>query len=140
MVRTRSQRTIAHVLPRELLSRCIEFLPLEELQPYTKDAYREREYVDMGESHILWKPPAEAKRVSKGFRSAARYALTKGRYRPVHSFLDAVQNDWQDRDVADSVASEIESFRIWGPALWDARESATDEIDVPRDYVPAATA
>ena len=58
----------------------------------------------------------------------------------MHSFLDAVQNDWQDRDVADSVASEIESFRIWGPALWDARESANDEIDVPRDYVPAATA
>ena len=93
MVRTRSQRTIAHVLPRELLSRCIEFLPLED-----------------------W------------------------RYRPVHSFLDTVRNDWQDRGVADSVASEIESFRIWGPALWDTREGANDEIDVPRDYVPAATA
>ena len=198
MVRTRSQRTITHLLPRDLLSYCLEFLPLEELHPYTKDAYRERAYVDMGESHILWKPPAEAKRVSKGFRSAARYALTKGRwrplklfceqglaavvgpgsappavpdqmkalfrevwslepcgvivelcmlrnfrhwrYRPVHSFLDTVQNDWQDRGVADSVVAEIQSFRIWGPALWDASESATDEIDVPRDYVPAATA
>ena len=62
------------------------------------------------------------------------------RYRPVHSFLDTVRNDWQDRGVADSVVAEIESFRIWGPALWDAGESATDEIDVPRDYVPAATA
>ena len=38
-VRTRSQRTITHLLPRELLAYCLEFLPLQELQPYTKDAY-----------------------------------------------------------------------------------------------------
>ena len=80
MVQTRSQRTITlQSLPRELLSLCLEFLPFAEVQPY--EPKRERSY--FGLRRIL-----DAKRVSKNFRSAARYALTRGRWRPLKLFCE----------------------------------------------------
>ncbi len=80
MVLTRSQRTITiQSLPRELLAHCLAFLPFAEVQPY--EPKRERSY--FGLRRIL-----DAKRVSKNFRSAARYALTRGRWRPLKLFCE----------------------------------------------------
>ena len=71
MVLTRSQRTITlQSLPRELVAHCLEFLPFAEVQPYEPKVTRSY----FGLRRIL-----DAKRVSKNFRSAARYALTRGR-------------------------------------------------------------
>ena len=80
MVLTRSQRTITiQSLPRELVALCLEFLPFAEVQPY--------------EPKVTWsyggpRRVLDAKRVSKNFRSAARYALTRGRWRPLRLFCE----------------------------------------------------
>ena len=80
MVQTRSQRTITiQSLPRELAAHCLEFLPFAEVQPYEPKVTRSY----FGSRRIL-----DAKRVSKNFRSAARYALTRGRWRPLKLFCE----------------------------------------------------
>ena len=63
MPRLRSQTRITSVLPRELLQRTLEFLPFDDVH-------------------------TEAKCVSRDFRSAARRALTRGRWQPMQLFSE----------------------------------------------------
>ena len=56
-LRSQTRRPALRVLPREVLARCIEFLPFDEA--------------------------LEMKQVSKEVRSAARRAIARGRWRPV---------------------------------------------------------
>ena len=75
----------------------------------------------------------DAKRVSKNFRSAARYALSRGRwrYRPVHSFVHALQNDWEDRALAEAVLRAVDEYLN----LYGLYQTQYDQFDVPRDHV-----
>ena len=71
MPRLRSQTRITGVLPRELLQRSLEFLPVREVY-------------------------CEAQLISSEFLSASRRALTRGRWRPIRFVsehgLSALQN------------------------------------------------
>ena len=58
MPRLRSQTVFTSILPPELLERCLECLPFEEVH-------------------------TNVKQVSKTMRSAARRSLTRGRWRPI---------------------------------------------------------
>ncbi len=63
MPRLRSQTVFTSILPPELLERCLECLPFEEVH-------------------------TNVKQVSKEVRSAARRSLTRGRWRPVKYVLE----------------------------------------------------
>ena len=63
MPRLRSQTVFTRILPPELLERCLECLPFEEVH-------------------------TNVKQVSKEVRSAARRSLTRGRWRPVKYVLE----------------------------------------------------
>ena len=130
MVQTRSQRTITiQSLPRELLSLCLEFLSFAEVQPY--EPKRRWSWQSETPRRILG-----AKRVSKNFRSAARYALTRGRWRPLNggvgaqvgaqfmiernflwwkhrpyiSFAALVRNYWEDSQLAGTLLDVLEEY------------------------------
>ena len=83
MPRLRSQTGFTRILPPELVERCLESLPFEEV-------------------HTI-------KQVSKEVRSAARRSLTRGRWRPVKYVLEnAIVTNALERP---SSAAEIATFR-----------------------------
>ena len=63
MPRLRSQTGFTGILPPELVERCLEFLPFEEVH-------------------------TNMKQVSKAITSAARRSLTRGRWRPIKYVLE----------------------------------------------------
>ena len=63
MLRIQSKTCITGILPPELVERCLEFLPFEEVH-------------------------TNVKQVSKVMRSAARRSLTRGRWRPIKYVLE----------------------------------------------------
>ena len=84
MPRRRSQTGFTGILPPELVERCLEFLPFEEVH-------------------------TNAKQVSKAMRSAARRCLTRGRWRPLKYVVEnAIVTNALERP---SSAAEIATFR-----------------------------
>mmetsp|Transcript_24096 Transcript_24096/g.73582 ORF Transcript_24096/g.73582 Transcript_24096/m.73582 type:complete len:299 (+) Transcript_24096:69-965(+) len=84
MPRRRSQTGFTGILPPELVERCLEFLPFEEVH-------------------------TNAKQVSKAMRSAARRCLTRGRWRPLKYVVEnAMVTNALERP---SSAAETATFR-----------------------------
>ena len=84
MPRLRSQTGFTRILPPELVERCLEFLPFEEVH-------------------------TNAKQVSKAMRSAARRCLTRGRWRPLKYVVEnAMVTNALERP---SSAAETATFR-----------------------------
>jgi hypothetical protein len=84
MLRIQSQTCITSILPAELVERCLEFLPFEEVH-------------------------TNVKQVSKVVRSAARRSLTRGRWRPIKYVLEnAIVTNALERP---SSAAETAQFR-----------------------------
>ena len=84
MPRRRSQTGFTGILPPELVERCLEFLPFEEVH-------------------------TNAKQVSKAMRSAARRCLTRGRWRPLKYVVEnAIVTNALERP---SSAAETATFR-----------------------------
>ena len=84
MLRIQSQTCITGILPPELVERCLEFLPFEEVH-------------------------TNVKQVSKVVRSAARRSLTRGRWRPIKYVLEnAIVTNALERP---SSAAETAQFR-----------------------------
>ncbi len=52
-------------------------------------------------------------------------------YRPVHSFVHALQNDWEDRALAEAVLRAVDEFLN----LYGLYQTQYDQFDVPRDHV-----
>ena len=114
MPRRRSQTGFTGILPPELVERCLEFLPFEEVH-------------------------TNAKQVSKAMRSAARRCLTRGRWRPLKYVVEnAIVTNALERP---SSAAETAQFReAWAldpglvllelNMLWrNEKESHEDDID-----------
>ena len=89
MPRLRSQTRITSVLPRELLQRSLEFLPVHEVY-------------------------GEAKLVSREFLSTARRALTRGRWRPIKLFSEESERHWEKFENGVDLSSSHETFKaVW---------------------------
>ena len=114
MPRLRSQTVFTGILPPELVERCLEFLPFEEVH-------------------------TNVKQVSKEVRSAARRSLTRGRWRPVKYILEnAIVTNALERPPS---AAETARFReAWAldpglvllelNLLWrNKKEGHEDDID-----------
>ena len=104
MPRLRSQTVFTSILPPELLERCLEFLPFEEVH-------------------------TNAKQVSKAMRSAARRCLTRGRWRPLKYVVENAMVT--NADERPSSAAETATFRAaWAVAsfIFWLREWDTDEL------------
>ena len=114
MPRLRSQTVFTSILPPELLERCLECLPFEEVH-------------------------TNVKQVSKEVRSAARRSLTRGRWRPVKYVLEnAIVTNALERPPS---AAETARFReAWAldpglvllelNLLWrNEKDSHEDDID-----------
>ena len=84
MPRRRSQTGFTGILPPELVERCLEFLPFEEVH-------------------------TNAKQVSKAMRSAARRCLTRGRWRPLKYVVENAMVT--NADERPSSAAETATFR-----------------------------
>ena len=77
-------------LPVDLAARCLEFLPFDTVRGAKRGV----------------------KRVSRGLRSAARRALTRGRWRPIKQFAEASLFIKETMDSPDAVpAASIERYR-----------------------------
>ena len=84
MPRLRSQMGLSGTLPPELVERCLEFLPFEDLH-------------------------TNVKQLSKAMRSAARRCLTRGRWRPLKYVVEnAMVTNALERP---SSAAETATFR-----------------------------
>ena len=89
MPRLRSQTRITSVLPRELLQRSLEFLPVREVY-------------------------CEAQLISSEFLSASRRALTRGRWRPMARFSDEAEEHRNRFEYGADLSSWHETFKeVW---------------------------
>ena len=104
MPRLRSQTRITSVLPRELLQRSLEFLPVREVY-------------------------CEAQLISSEFLSASRRALTRGRWRPMALFSKEAEEHRNRFEYGTDLSSWHETFKeVWALepgevflelAIWD---------------------
>ena len=104
MPRLRSQTRITSVLPRELLQRSLEFLPVREVY-------------------------CEAQLISSEFLSASRRALTRGRWRPMALFSKEAEEHRNRFEYGADLSSWHETFKaVWALepgevflelAIWD---------------------
>ena len=89
MPRLRSQTRITGVLPRELLQRSLEFLPVREVY-------------------------CEAQLISSEFLSASRRALTRGRWRPMALFSKEAEEHRNRFEYGADLSSWHETFKeVW---------------------------
>ena len=89
MPRLRSQTRITSVLPRELLQRSLEFLPVREVY-------------------------CEAQLISSEFLSASRRALTRGRWRPMALFSKEAEEHRNRFEYGADLSSWHETFKeVW---------------------------
>ena len=110
MPRLRSQTRITSVLPRELLQRSLEFLPVREVY-------------------------CEAQLISSEFLSASRRALTRGRWRPMALFSKEAEEHRNRFEYGADLSSWHETFKaVWALepgevffelAYWDSDRNFT---------------
>ena len=114
MPRLRSQTVFTSILPPELLERCLECLPFEEVH-------------------------TNVKQVSKEVRSAARRSLTRGRWRPIKYVLEnAIVTNALERPPSAAETAQFQAAWALDPGLvllelnllWrNEKDSHEDDID-----------
>ena len=114
MPRLRSQMGLSGTLPPELVERCLEFLPFEDLH-------------------------TNVKQLSKAMRSAARRCLTRGRWRPIRYVVkEAIVANALHGSLATAASAQFRAAWALDPGLvllelillWrNEKDSHEDDID-----------